>query len=209
MSIEHNRPPNYLRIHLSTALLLMFAVPVGVLCYLRSSPWEPEDSTMTHEEELARFPHWNFQERRYSPDGTRKFNTGYFGEIIVDAKSPELSKPLYTFAGIDFGDELHYNLQLYPKNPLVHHGLGFIDDDHCLFVHCIDPKSKPPRAAYRIWRRRFPEWWWGHFYRPEVWGGGVLGLILLIVFVRFVKADNARILGDRARREAEKSSVLR
>jgi WD40 repeat protein len=33
--------------------------------------------------------------------------------------------------------------------------------------------------AMRIWRRRRPEWWWGHFYRPEVWAAVVFGLLWL------------------------------
>lgn len=29
----------------------------------------------------------------------------------------------------------------------------------------------------QIWRRRRPEWWWGHFYRAEVWAGIVIGIL--------------------------------
>ena len=33
------------------------------------------------------------------------------------------------------------------------------------------------------YRRRFPEWWWGHFYRPEVWLFITLSGILIWRFV--------------------------
>ena len=33
--------------------------------------------------------------------------------------------------------------------------------------------------AVRIWRRRRPEWWWGHFYRAEVWAALLLGVLWL------------------------------
>lgn len=34
------------------------------------------------------------------------------------------------------------------------------------------------------YRRRFPEWWWGHFYRPEVWAFGIMTLALFYRAVR-------------------------
>ena len=34
------------------------------------------------------------------------------------------------------------------------------------------------------YHRRFPEWWWGHFYRPEVWTAIVLSGVLLLQLIR-------------------------
>jgi WD40 repeat protein len=31
-----------------------------------------------------------------------------------------------------------------------------------------------------VWSRRHPEWWWGHFYRPEVWLGLLLSGVWLL-----------------------------
>jgi WD40 repeat protein len=39
----------------------------------------------------------------------------------------------------------------------------------------------------QLWRRRRPEWWWGHFYRPEVWVAFVLGLIWLGSVVKYLR----------------------
>jgi len=42
------------------------------------------------------------------------------------------------------------------------------------------------QSPVRIFRRRRPEWWWGHFYRPEVWAAAVFGMIWLGSVVRFL-----------------------
>jgi hypothetical protein len=47
--------------------------------------------------------------------------------------------------------------------------VGFVDSDTILGVEshvlgCTEFKYSP-----LLFHRRFPEWWWGHFYRPEVW----------------------------------------
>jgi len=36
---------------------------------------------------------------------------------------------------------------------------------------------------FQIYHRRFPEWWWGHFYRPEVWLSIVLSGLLVWKFI--------------------------
>lgn len=36
-----------------------------------------------------------------------------------------------------------------------------------------------------IYSRRFPEWWWGHFCRIEVWAAAALSLLLLWRFIRW------------------------
>jgi len=37
-----------------------------------------------------------------------------------------------------------------------------------------------------VFSRRFPEWWWGHFYRVETWLAIVLGFMLLWRFGRWI-----------------------
>ena len=32
---------------------------------------------------------------------------------------------------------------------------------------------------YIVWRRRYPEWWWGNFYRAEVLGATICGALLI------------------------------
>jgi WD40 repeat protein len=38
-----------------------------------------------------------------------------------------------------------------------------------------------------VYRRRFPEWWWGHFYRLEVWAAIVLGIAWLWSVARWAR----------------------
>jgi hypothetical protein len=39
----------------------------------------------------------------------------------------------------------------------------------------------------QLWRRRRPEWWWGHFYRPEVWAAVVFGVLWLGSVVKYLR----------------------
>lgn len=41
------------------------------------------------------------------------------------------------------------------------------------------------------YHRRFPEWWWGHFYRPELWVLVVLSMALVAIFVKQLWAHRA------------------
>jgi WD40 repeat protein len=50
-------------------------------------------------------------------------------------------------------------------------------DGGSIAVRDWDPKER--RGVLAVWQRRFPEWWWGHLYRPEVWLTGVVGLLWL------------------------------
>ncbi len=44
----------------------------------------------------------------------------------------------------------------------------FLTND--LFAACLVNDAYPkPEERFSVFRRRFPEWWWGHLYRPEVW----------------------------------------
>lgn len=43
-----------------------------------------------------------------------------------------------------------------------------------------------------VWVRRFPEWWWGHLYRIEVWAAIAFGLASAILAVRSVLSFRLR-----------------
>lgn len=53
--------------------------------------------------------------------------------------------------------------------------VNFVDDD-TIQVLSSDPESDF-RAIVRTYKRRFPEWWWGHFYRPEVWAALIIAAL--------------------------------
>ena len=46
----------------------------------------------------------------------------------------------------------------------------FVDDDTLTIDNYL---------LMQTYRRRFPEWWWGHFYRPEVWCAIALSGVLI------------------------------
>ena len=59
--------------------------------------------------------------------------------------------------------------------------IGFINDDW-IQIMTMDPQYKTPPIPLRCFylHRRFPEWWWGHFYRPEVWLALIFGIATLV-----------------------------
>lgn len=61
----------------------------------------------------------------------------------------------------------------------------FLTNDQ-IYIRGFHSEDGYGRAYYR---RRFPEWWWGHFYRPEVWA---FALITIALLVRGVQALRRR-----------------
>jgi hypothetical protein len=52
------------------------------------------------------------------------------------------------------------------------------DNDTLVFRGYTSKTVKPPYDLVTF-HRRFPEWWWGHFYRPEVWLAIALSGVLI------------------------------
>jgi len=62
----------------------------------------------------------------------------------------------------------------------------------CVFRVCFSPDGQRILSAgydhsARVWCRRRPEQWWGHFYRPEVWLTIIFGTLWLWRVVQWVK----------------------
>jgi hypothetical protein len=98
--------------------------------------------------------HWN------APDGLR--HVIYDGNTYV---ADRYSAPLFVFKYVE-------NQPQWP---------GKFIDDVTLRLYRIMPSKKFAEVEYH---RRFPEWWWGHFYRPEVWAFIALSGVLLWRAVR-------------------------
>lgn len=58
----------------------------------------------------------------------------------------------------------------------------FLDDDTLVFVRVEGERDD--EIAGVVWRRIYPEWWWGNFYRPEVWLAVVCGVYLGVATVQ-------------------------
>jgi WD40 repeat protein len=74
---------------------------------------------------------------------------------------------------------------------------AFLDDDD-LLTYGI----KHWRDALHLWRRRRPEWWWGHLCRIEVWMAAALGLLCLWQTLRRLSGSRAGAGQPENRREA-------
>jgi len=95
-----------------------------------------------------------------SPDGTREVSAKPLGKVhIIDRRT---------------GERLRSFL---PGQPIA--TASFLDDDHIMVM------SLPPA----IWRRRYPEWWWGVFYLWELW----LTVAFAGVFVWSVVRDRSAL----------------
>ncbi len=175
-------PPKsrFWQLHLSTAILLMLAVPVWALCFVHTNAWAPENATMSWAEMEARFPGWlnkDVRERQRSPDGTRCF-TGFTNDRMLYGNGTG-----FNFSRYDYDSDSKYVMGQADDPSTTHYPYGFVDDDHCIMAVSI--RKSPVR--FRVWYRRFPEWWWGQFYRPEVWLGIAFALVLSVKLVRAIR----------------------
>jgi len=52
----------------------------------------------------------------------------------------------------------------------------FLTDDR---INVVTEMSDNDFSSWQFveYHRRFPEWWWGHFYRPEVWLAIIFGVL--------------------------------
>lgn len=69
-------------------------------------------------------------------------------------------------------------LFVFPRNA------AFAPDEELVLTH--SPED------VRLWRRRRPEWWWGHFYRAEVWATLLFGVLWLRQVYRRVRPATLR-----------------
>lgn len=76
--------------------------------------------------------------------------------------------------------------------------IEFVDDDTLICNHdvgqamSVNQETRIFLLQRLTFHRRFPEWWWGQFYRPEVWLLFVLSVVLIVTFVRRVRGWRAR-----------------
>ena len=104
-----------------------------------------------------------------SPDRTRSCDKGMDSTFAQSWQIIDLT----THRELDSIWIQDFNLQL----------SGFRDDNTLQFQrYIITPEN--PTSQGMIFRRRFPEWWWGHFYRPEVWCAILLTALLAWRFAK-------------------------
>ena len=109
-----------------------------------SDPKEPLQKIRDHGEQYK------------SPDGTR-----YRGQ-----EDRHDVRPAYIYEN-EFIADSHTHVSLFDLDSPAKEFIAFIDDNTIL-VYSTDWKSKD-RYKNHLMHRRFPEWWWGIFYRPLFW----------------------------------------
>ena len=152
-----------MRFSLATLLifLLWFGAMIGV--WVRRSPWVKDARVYAEtevDESRTQSHGW------YSPDGTRIAFLEGDAPVISDRTNIDNKLFIFPYPGL-FG--------------LV----GFVDDNTLLLCN---PGGFPLYISqYVFWHRRYLEWWWGHFYRPEVWLAIVFGALWIWRIVRWYR----------------------
>lgn len=145
---------------LRTQVLTVSLIGILPLVWLRWEPWvlEKDKTDFT--------PHNAVKDSFNSPDGTRRLVLDVSKLRIKDIRYPEAAGPILfelNIPGMRFGHAAFKDNNTIVAD--VHEYLGGGMGSANIGVH---------------YRRRFPEWWWGQLYRPEVWLFLlVLGLMLL------------------------------
>lgn len=159
-----------MRFYLSTFIHVVTLCGALMAVLMRWTPWVQAEaySSEKPQQELPARPH--FSKGYQSPDGTRYLNNQHSGRPMVGFETA-------IFDGKNSEELCRFETE-YPHTV-------FLTDDVLL---CSDPFSLDNNILYR---RRHPEWWWGHFYRPEVWASIALFFSLVIHLVRARNQRNA------------------
>ena len=129
-----------MRFSLATLVLLVLWIGALMAVWVRREPW------ICVVENEARL---NQNLTRIAPDSLRY---SYLEPSSILIGEPTTTEPVFL-------------ARLYPsKGPIR---WGFTTDDEYIAVYFNTNRAGVPFVS--IYHRRFPEWWWGHFYRPEVW----------------------------------------
>ena len=146
-----------MRFSLATLLLVVLCLATWMAVFFWRNPWVLKVKSEPRKGMAAKL-----DTPILTPDGTREcIESQELGHSwsIVDAKTGT------TLAGIfDEIDGAAYPIRF--------------DDDNTLVVWHSKFIAKQNVVWDVVFRRRFPEWWWGHFYRPEVWCALVLTALL-------------------------------
>lgn len=138
--------------------LMLACLTLGSLLgvYVLNGPWQMVRTFATADDpELRKLAAGDFKNSRLylSPDNERYLNPtdNEPRAIYVYAELKKGGRPLFIFpAGVsDF---------------------SFINDE-LIFA----TKERGGQGEWSVWRRRYPEWWWGNLLRPEVWAAVVFG----------------------------------
>lgn len=125
----------------------------------------------------------------------RELSTGGGNAYIV---SPDSTRVINIF-----NDQNHcaiYARENYPRVQIHRHTIkqevvthAFFVDDETIMLGCgYAGKELSTRPLYQEYRRLYPEEWWGHFLRPELYAAAAL-FVALILRVRRARRERPRL----------------
>ena len=173
-----------LQFHLSTAIILLFWVGSAIWVWTSRKPWVFASQRIEKTLEAK-----DINLAPVAPDERRMVvshvDEGPLNEFPVfdvqDFHNPELT--VITLSQIDVNEHAE--------------PIRFLDNDTLEFAREVLTKDyELVHNVIYTYKRRFPEWWWGHFYRPEVWLFILLSAALLFVAIRnrrSAKKNNSEI----------------
>ena len=140
-----------MRFSLATLVLLVLWIGAGMWVWAWRTPWSYSYSESRAEFEKGVPERW-FGSCSYAPDGLRS--------LALQITTTDVVRKLLI--------ERHSGRKLF-EFPCKGNPCGFLDDNNCAFRTGTWNLEISPDDQYEVYSRHFPEWWWGHFYRPEVW----------------------------------------
>jgi len=132
----------------------------------------------------------------YTPDGHMVIGRAPCGFRIWRRPSGELLRDMPGCLAMGFSSDSRYALAAIGDGPLelqrVADGASIYSSEACAarvaFAghDCFIIADAGDNRVY-VLDRRFPEWWWGHFYRPEVWAAVAIGAAWLWSVARWAR----------------------
>lgn len=165
---------------------VMLASMLGILMhpYSWEAGWEP----LTLEESIAirdRVQRGSTTNKdvMLTPDGTRNFKT-----VTIPFPNPSYGGPK-DIPGIY---DLNTNKLLYDLTAVLgtRKAGGFLDNDR-FFMYEYKQNGDEVIFTYHIAYRRFPEWWWGIFYRPFFWTAFISFVLFIADLIKFSRKRRA------------------
>jgi len=176
-----------MRFSLGTLVLLVVWCAAGMMVWAFREPWYRASVAPKSESKLE------YPER--APDGVRCLCAPPWGGGPLSVGLRDLEKE---GSDVTFFHNERVLLFTFP-NTVSPRDCMFYDDDTVLLSHMKWPvTTAEPEWETATFKRRFPEWWWGHFYRVEVWLFVLLGGVLMwrgLLSIRtWRKARSVRVL---------------
>jgi len=183
-----------MRFSLFTLILVSFWLAIALLVLQRWAAWDSnptiligtDGETLAHNTYLRRISMTNVPSyadiyTHLAPDTRRAFLDNKIRD--TDPNAPLSQYQLFFLFDNYYSDGvtlLNKGMIQYDATPY-----GFPDNDSFL-VKVTDPlkETDSGKHVWHLFHRRHPEWWWGHFYRPEVWALFSLTLVIAWRFAR-------------------------